>query len=111
MKNAAHKNIRTHCDRFVRLVRAHHTVNQCYSIQQHMYSISRNEKEFRKNPWEYVQKKLQPVKDSAEPSFNVSTAVSHFTQTYSRKQPRFLEGHWKLLGNYYVLQIPSKITF
>ena len=48
-----------------------------------MYFISRNEKEFRKNPWEYAQKKLQPVKDSAEPSFNVSTAVSHFTQTYS----------------------------
>ena len=48
-----------------------------------MYSISRNEKEFWKNPWEYAQKRLQPVKDSVEPSFNVSTAVSHFTQTYS----------------------------
>ena len=45
--------------------------------------ISRNEKEFRKNPWEYAQKKLQPVKDPVKPSFNVSTAVSHFTQTYS----------------------------
>ena len=83
------KSIETDCDKFVQLVRAHHKVKKCHSNQQHAHDISRNEKEFRKNPWEYAQKKLAPAKDATEPSFSVSTAVEHFTQTYSNHNTQY----------------------
>jgi len=83
MKNTAHKFIHYRCDKFLNLVRAHHTVKKCHSKQQYVNSVSRNKNEFRKNPWQYDQKNLLPSKDHVEPSFTVSSAVSHFSQTYS----------------------------
>ena len=90
MKNAARKSIGTHYDKFVQLVRAHHKV-KCHSSQQHAHDVSRNEREFRKNPWEHAQKMLAPAKITAEPSFSVSTAVEHFTQTYSNHSTQYCQ--------------------
>jgi len=40
-------------------------------------------------PWQYAKEKLLPAKDSVEPSFNVSSAVDHFTQTYSNDNANY----------------------
>ena len=51
--------------------------------------MSKNETEFRHNPWLYAQKRLQSTKDSLEPSFSVSIATQHFTQTYSSDNTQY----------------------
>jgi len=51
--------------------------------------VQRNENEFRKNPCQYAKKKLLPAEDSVEPSFNVSSTVDHFIQTYSNDNANY----------------------
>ena len=54
MKNTARKCIKTHCDNFLNLVRAHHAVKKCHSKQQRVNLVQKHETEFRKNPWQYA---------------------------------------------------------
>ena len=77
MKNAARKSISSG-DKFVHLVRAHNKVKKCHLKEQRAHDVTKNEREFRKNPWEYAQKRLISAKSLAEPSFPASTAVEHF---------------------------------
>ena len=44
--------------------------------------MRKNERDFRKNPWEYAHKKLQPT-DNSDPTFDCVTASSYFTNMYS----------------------------
>ena len=81
-KNRLRKNIKSNTEDFIDVVRAHNKVLRCYRRQQRTNEVCKNEWDFRRNPWEYTHKKLQPS-DSTEPSFDSVAATVYFTNTYS----------------------------
>ena len=81
MKNSLRKNIKS--DRnFIDVVRTHNKVLRCYRRHQRTDEVCKNERDFRKNPWEYAHKNLQPS-ENTEPLFGSEVATIHFTNTYS----------------------------
>ena len=82
-KNRLRKNIKRNVGDFIDVVRVHNKVLRCYRRQQRTNEMCKNERNFRKNPWEFAHKKLQPS-DSTEPSFDAIAATIIFrtlTQT------------------------------
>lgn len=67
---------------FITMVRTHNKVLKCFRRQQITREMCKHEQEFRKNPWEYVHKRLQSS-NCPDPSFSCDTATNYFTDTYS----------------------------
>ena len=82
MKNASRRHMDGYDGNFITLVRTHNKVLKCHRRQQITREMCKNGQEFRKNPWQYVHKKLQPS-NNPDPSFDHSSATSYFTETYS----------------------------
>ena len=80
MKNVLRKNMHSDSGNFVILVQAHNKVLKCYHRQVNSREMCRQEREFRSNPWKYVNKRLQPS-NSPDPSFDCCTATSYFILT------------------------------
>ena len=82
MKNASRRHMEGDEGNFIILVRTHNKVLKCHHRQQITREMCKNEQEFRKNPWQYVHKKLQPS-NNPDPSFDHGTATTYFKETYS----------------------------
>ena len=82
MKNDSHKFMQRDNGNFLTLVRSHNRVLRCYHCQVNNRETCRQERDFRKNPWKYLNKRLQ-LSNNPDPSFTCDVAISHFTETYS----------------------------
>ena len=79
MKNASRKYMQSDNGNFITLVRAHNKVLNCFHRQVNSRETCRQEREFRDNPWKYVNKRLKPS-DNTDPSFDCCTATSYFSE-------------------------------